>query len=201
MGFVGFDLDMTLVDSRPAVMAAFEELARETGTVIDLAAVDSRLGIKLEDEVGYWYPAEEHTAALTIYRRHYVRLAAAHTAALPGAEQALAAVRAAGDRAVIITAKHPISVGPSLDAAGLTADEVFTHVHGPEKAAVLRKLAATAYVGDSPPDMAAAVAAGVRAVGVSTGSFGERELYEAGADVVLDSLTGFPSWYRAFATA
>lgn len=198
---VGFDLDMTLVDSRPAVMAAFEELARETGTVIDLAAVDGRLGIKLEDEVGYWYPAEEQTAALAIYRRHYVRLAAAHTAVLPGAQEALAAVRAAGDRAVIITAKHPISVGPSLVAAGLTADEVFTHVHGPEKAAVLRRLAATAYVGDSPPDMAAAVAAGVRAVGVSTGSFGEGELYEAGADVVLDSLTGFPSWYRALATA
>jgi hypothetical protein len=53
---------------------------------------------------------------------------------------------------VVITAKHPISVGPSLEAAGLTADEVFTHVHGPEKAAVLRRLAATAYVGDSPPD-------------------------------------------------
>jgi phosphoglycolate phosphatase len=198
---VGFDLDMTLVDSRPAVMAAFEELARETGTLIDLAAVDSRLGIKLEDEVGYWYPAQEQVAAVAIYRRHYVRLAAAHTAALPGAERALAAVRAAGDRAVIITAKHPISVGPSLEAAGLTADEVFTHVHGPEKAAVLRELAAVAYVGDSPPDMAAAVAAGVRAVGVSTGSYGGRELYEAGADVVLDSLTGFPSWYRALATA
>lgn len=198
---VGFDLDMTLVDSRPAVMAAFEALARETGTSIDLAAVDSRLGIKLEDEVGYWYPADEQAAALAIYRRHYVRLAASNTAALPGAEQAIAAVRAAGDRAVIITAKHPISVGPSLEAAGLTADEVFTHVHGPEKAAVLRRLAATAYVGDSPPDMAAAVEAGVRAVGVSTGSFGDRELYEAGADVVLDSLTGFPSWYRALATA
>src|SRR5579863_10081757 len=101
IGVAGFVLDMTLVDSRPAVMAAFEELARETGTLIDLGAVDSRLGIKLEDEVGYWYPAQEQVAALAIYRRHYVRLAAAHTAALPGAEQALAAVRTAGDRAVI----------------------------------------------------------------------------------------------------
>jgi len=39
---------------------------------------------------------------------------------------------------VIITAKHPVSVGPSLRAAGLTADELFTHVHGPERAEVLR---------------------------------------------------------------
>ena len=201
MGFVGFDLDMTLIDSRPAIMAAFAELARETGTEIDLAAVDSRLGIKLEDEVAYWFPAAEQAAAATGYRRHYVRLAAEHTSALPGAQDALAAVRAAGERVVIITAKHPVSVEPSLRAAGLTADEVVTHVHGPEKAAVLRRFAATAYVGDSPPDMAAAVAAGTRAVGVSTGSFSERELYEAGAGVVLGSLTGFPSWYRALATA
>jgi phosphoglycolate phosphatase len=201
LGSVGFDLDMTLIDSRPAIMAAFAELALETGTGIDLAAVDSRLGIKLEDEVAYWFPAGQQAAAVAGYRRHYVRLAAEHTSALPGAREALATVQAAGERVVIITAKHPVSVGPSLEAAGLTADELFTHVHGPEKAAVLRKLGATAYVGDSPPDMAAAAAAGVRAVGVTTGSFGDRALYEAGADVVLDSLTGFPSWYRALATA
>ena len=201
MGFAGFDLDMTLIDSRPAIMAAFTEVARETGVAVDLAAVDSRLGVKLEDEMTYWFPAEEQAAALAIYRRHYVRLAAEHTQALPGAVEALAAVRAAGDRVVIITAKHPVSVEPSLRAAGLTADELYTHVFGPEKAVVLRTLPAVVYVGDSPPDMAAAAAAGVRAVGVSTGSFGAQALYEAGADVVLDSLTGFPSWYRTLATA
>ena len=201
MGFAGFDLDMTLIDSRPAIMAAFAEVARETGVAIDLAAVDSRLGIKLEEEMTYWFPAEDQVAALACYRRHYVRLAADHTAALPGAADALAAVRAAGDRVVIITAKHPVSVAPSLRAAGLAADELYTHVFGPEKAEVLRALAAVAYVGDSPPDMAAAVAAGTRAVGVSTGSFGGQALYDAGAEVVLDSLTGFPSWYRALATA
>src|SRR5690349_17846113 len=104
MGFVGFGLDMTLIDFRSAIMAAFAELARETGTPIDLAAVDSRLGIKLEDEVAYWFPAEEQMAAVAGYRRHYVRLARAHTSALPGAREALEAVRAAGDRVVIITA-------------------------------------------------------------------------------------------------
>ena len=201
MGLVGFDLDMTLIDSRPAIMAAFAALAGEMETVIDLTAVDSRLGIKLEDEVAYWFAAERQAAAVDCYRRHYVLLAEENTTALPGAAEALAAVRAAGERAVIITAKHEISVGPSLRAAGLAADEVYTHVHGPEKGAVLRRLGAAAYVGDTPADMAAAAAAGARAVGVTTGSFGDGALYEAGADVVLDSLTGFPSWYRALATA
>ena len=196
-GPVGFDLDMTLIDSRPAILAAFAELARETATPIDLSAVDDRLGIKLEDEVAYWFPPDRQVAAVAIYRRYYVRLAERMTEPLPGAHEALAAVHAAGRRVVIITAKHPVSVEPSLRAAGLAADELFSHVYGPEKAAVLRKLRAAAYVGDTPPDMAAAIEAGTRAVGVATGSFSRDQLQGAGAEVVLDSLEGFPAWCRS----
>jgi len=150
----------------------------------------------LEDELVLWYPPDQRAAAAAIYRRHYVRLAGHMTTPLPGAHEALAAVRAAGERVVIITAKHEVSVQPSLTAAGIRADEVFTFVHGPEKAAVLNRINAAAYVGDSPPDMAAAVQAGVRAVGVATGSFSSGDLARAGADVVLDSLAGFPAWYQ-----
>ena len=63
MGPVGFDLDMTLIDSRPAILASFAALAEDTGTAIDLAAVDSRLGIKLEDELVFWYPPDQRAAA------------------------------------------------------------------------------------------------------------------------------------------
>ena len=197
MAPVGFDLDMTLIDSRSAILASFAGLGRDTATTIDLEAVDRRLGIKLEDELAFWYPPDQRAAAAAIYRRHYVRLAAQMTTALPGAHEALAAVRAAGERVVIITAKHAVSVEPSLRAVGLEADEVFTFVHGPEKAAVLNRISAAAYVGDSPPDMAAAVQAGVRAVGVATGSFSADDLTRAGAEVVLGSLTDFPAWYRS----
>jgi phosphoglycolate phosphatase len=196
LGPVGFDLDMTLIDSRPAIMAAFAAVSRDTGTHIGLDQVDTRLGIKLEDELGFWFPPEGVPTAADCYRRHYVRLAEQETSALPGAREALAAVRAAGERVVIITAKHEVSVGPSLRAAGLTADELFTHVHGPEKAAVLRSLQAFAYVGDTPADVAAGISAGVRAVGVATGSFSQANLREAGAEVVLGSLEDFPRWYQ-----
>ncbi|HEY1639707.1 MAG TPA: HAD hydrolase-like protein [Streptosporangiaceae bacterium] len=194
-GPVGFDLDLTLIDSRPAIMAAWTALAAETGATIDLAAVDRRMGSKLEDEAAYWFPPAQVEAATAGYRRHYVRVAPALTTALPGARESIAAVRAAGQRAVIITAKHPVSVGPSLEAAGLSADQVYTHVFGPEKAAVLARIRAVAYVGDATADMQAARSAAVRAVGVPTGSFSRNELLEAGAQAVLDSLTQFPAWY------
>jgi len=80
----------------------------------------------------------------------------------------------------------------------LDADEVFTHVHGPEKAAVLVALSAALYVGDTPADMSAARQAGVAAVGVTTGSFSAAELRAADADVTLESLAEFPSWYAGF---
>jgi phosphoglycolate phosphatase len=197
-GPVGFDLDLTLINSRPAIMAAWSAVAGELGVRIDLADVDQRMGIKLEDEVAYWFPAADHEHAAASYRRHYVRLAQGLTTLLPGAGEAIAAVRRAGERAVIITAKHLVSVRPSLDAVGLLADDVFPHVHGPEKAAVLARLGAAVYVGDTPADMAAALRGGAAAVGVPTGSFDSAELQASGAQVVLGSLLDFPSWYASF---
>ena len=176
MGPVGFDLDMTLIDSRPAILASFAERGRETGTAIDLDAVDRRLGIKLDDELAFWYPPEQGAAAAEIYRRHYVRLAERMTTALPGAHEALAAVRAAGQRVVIITAKHPISVrAEPAGGRAVTADEVFTLVHGPEKAAVLRRLRRGRLRGRHPAGHGRRGAGrAVRAVGVATGSFTAR---------------------------
>jgi phosphoglycolate phosphatase len=197
-GPVGFDLDLTLINSRPAIMAAWSAVAGELGVSIDLDEVDRRMGIKLEDEVAYWFPARDQSDAAASYRRHYVGLAPELTFLLPGAAEALAAVRDAGERAVVITAKHPVSVEPSLAAVALQPDEVFAHVHGPEKAAVLARLGAAAYVGDTPADMVAGVGGGAMAVGVPTGSFGPAELTEAGASVVLGSLTEFPAWYAGF---
>jgi phosphoglycolate phosphatase len=195
---VGFDLDMTLIDSRRAIIASFAGVAADTGVPIDPAAVDSRLGIKLEDELAYWFPADQVSPAVRMYREHYLRLAGPLTSVLPGAREALAAVRAAGARAVVITAKYEVSARLSLDGVGLAADEIFADVHGPQKAAVLAGLGAAVYVGDTPADMAAAVQAGARAVGVTTGSFTRRDLSAAGADLVLASLADFPGLYATF---
>jgi phosphoglycolate phosphatase len=197
-GPVGFDLDLTLINSRPAIMAAWQAVADELGVAIDLAEVDQRMGIKLEDEVAYWFPAASQKDAAASYRRHYVSLAPTLTSLLPGAAEAFTAVRSAGERAVVVTAKHPVSVQPSIAAVGLEPDELVAHVHGPEKAAVLVRLGAAVYVGDTPADMAAGQQAGAVPVGVPTGSFSAAQLVAAGAQVVLGSLTEFPPWYAGF---
>jgi phosphoglycolate phosphatase len=196
---VGFDLDMTLIDSRRAVMASFAGVAADTGVPIDPAAVDRRLGIKLQDELAYWFPPEQIAVAVGIYRTHYSRLLAELTTRLPGAAEALAAVRAAGARVVVVTAKFGPTAQLSLDATGLAADEMFSEVHGPEKAAVLAALGAGVYVGDTPADVSAAATAGIHGIGVTTGSFSADDLRAAGATDVLASLTEFPALYRTIA--
>jgi phosphoglycolate phosphatase len=192
---VGFDLDMTLVDSRAAILASFAAVAAETGVAIDPAGVDSRLGIKLEDELAHWFPAAEVAHAVAIYRRHYPVLSGPLTSVLPGARESLAAVRAAGALVVVISAKFEPAVRRVLDDAGLAVDKVFGGVHGPEKGRVLAALAADAYVGDTPADMTAAAGAGAWPVGVATGSFSRADLQAAGAAVVLSSLADFPGQY------
>jgi phosphoglycolate phosphatase-like HAD superfamily hydrolase len=52
-------------------------------------------------------------------------------------------------------------------------------------------------VGDTAHDITAARACGVRAVAVATGSATRRELDNAGADVVLDTLEQLPKWHDA----
>ena len=195
---VGFDLDMTLIDSREAILASFAAVARETGVAIDPAGVDSRLGVKLEDELAHWFPADQIEPAIAIYRRHYLVLSGPLTTVLPGARESLAAVRAAGGRVVVITAKIELTARRSLDEVELAVDEIYGGVQGPEKGDVLATLAADAYVGDTPADVKAAVQAGVYPVGVATGSFTGGDLRAAGAAVVLTALTQFPAWYAEY---
>ena len=193
---VGFDLDMTLIDSQDAIFSSFAAVAADTGVAIDPAGVRSRLGIKLEDELAHWFPADEIDEAVRIYRAHYRTLLVPLTRLLPGAVQTLDAVRAAGGRSYVITAKAELPARLSLESVGLAPDELIADAHGPEKGAVLKELGATVYVGDTPADMAAAGMAAAHAVGVTTGSFGADELTSAGATHVLSSLRDFPALYR-----
>ena len=68
LGPDGFDLDMTLINSGPAIAAAFAAVSRDTGTRIGLDQVDSRLGIKLEDELGFWFSPMVTSAASGLRR-------------------------------------------------------------------------------------------------------------------------------------
>lgn len=197
---IGFDLDMTLIDSRPGIKAAFQALSAETGVHIDADLAITRLGPPLELELAQWFPEDRVEAVADHYRRViYPAHAIAPTEAMPGAAAAVDAVRRLGGRAIVVTAKSMVGATMHLTHLGIAADTVVGQLWAEEKAAALREHGAAVFVGDHLGDVRGAHAAGAVAVAVPTGPISAAELRSAGADVVLPDLTAFPDWLARFA--
>jgi phosphoglycolate phosphatase len=197
---VGFDLDMTLIDSRPGIKAVYDALVAETGVPIDTDLVVTRLGPPLDDELANWFPAEQVPEMAERYRALYPEHAILPTPAMPGALDAVAAVRAAGGRPVVVTAKYEPNARMHLDHVGIDA-EVRGWLWAEAKAEALIEWGADVYVGDHVGDVRGARKAGALSVAVATGPCDAGQLREAGADVVLGDLTEFPAWLATYRSA
>ncbi|MEU8931400.1 HAD family hydrolase [Streptomyces sp. NPDC048409] len=195
---VGFDLDMTLIDSRPGIHACYTALAERTGTYIDADLAITRLGPPLAEELVNWFPAERVAEMSELYRAMYPETAIAATPAMPGAREAIAAVRGAGGRAVVVTAKYEPNAKLHLSHLGMVPDAVVGDLWAEQKAAALREHGASVYVGDHVGDVRGARTAGALSVAVATGPCDADELLAAGADVVLGDLTELPAWLAAY---
>jgi phosphoglycolate phosphatase len=191
----GFDLDMTLIDSRPGIRAVYDQVVAESGVAIDTALVVSRLGPPIEWELAQWMPEADVPHWADRYRELYPSIAPELVQALPGAHEALEAARTRG-RTLVITAKHGPNAVLHLERLGLAVDDVFGGAWRDGKADVLREQSATLYVGDHVHDMDAARLAGIPGVGVATGPSSTADLYTAGAAAVLDSLHEFSHWLQ-----
>ena len=194
---VGFDLDMTLIDTRPGFAATLAVLAAETGVEIDVEEISGRLGPPLDLLLAPHYPGDQLPGLVDRFRAHYPEHAIEPTRTFPGAHEALAAVRRHGGRSVIVTGKYRPNAALHLDALALDADELVGEVWGAGKGPALTEHGATVYVGDHVHDVEGAHAAGAVSVSVLTGGCTEQELLEAGTDVVLRDLTELPGWLDA----
>ena len=192
---IGFDLDMTLIDARPGMLRAMEAVNAEFGTEVDAAHFAANLGPPLEHVLrGYGYDEPRVERMVTHFRAIYPTVVIDETVPLPGAVDALDAVRAAGARTLVITGKYEPNAALHLKALDWAVDRLAGGVFGADKGEVLRAEGAAIYVGDHHGDITGARSAGAVAVGVATGPFDAAQLRGLGADAVLDSLADFPSW-------
>jgi phosphoglycolate phosphatase len=196
---VGFDLDMTLIDSRPGIRAAYQALTAKTGVFVDADLAVSRLGPPLRTELAHWFPADQIEETVTTYRALYAEYAITPTLPMPGAVEALAAVREMGLRVVVVTSKLGRLAHLHLDHLGIVADEVAGDLFAEGKATAITEHGVGWYVGDHVADMVAAHTAGVPGIGVATGPCSPDELRDAGAAYVLKDLTGLPPLLREIA--
>lgn len=196
---VGFDLDMTLVDSSPGIVATLTAVLAEQGVTVTADQIWPWIGLPLRDTVQGLAPQADGEVVVAAYRRLYRERGARLTTLLPGAAAAVTAVRAAGGRVLVISAKGLPGVLEvlrvvGLDGPDLAPDVVAGDLFAGAKGVRLKQEDAQAYVGDHPGDVEAARVAGALAVGVATGPRTADELAAAGADVVLTDLTAFPDW-------
>ncbi len=191
---VGFDLDMTLVDSRAGIVDSLRGALAEVDVEVSDADIWPTIGIPLVDAIRPWVSEEQIPVVVAGYRQRYPEIGIPVTTLLPGAREALAAVKALGGRTAVISAKHESAVLAVLAHVGLEADLAIGGRYAHGKAQVLHEIGAQIYVGDHPGDVVAAIGADALSVAVSTGPTPAAELSAAGADIVLESLASFPEW-------
>lgn len=191
---VGFDLDMTLIDTAPGFGEVLRVLGRELGVDFPVEQMTARLGPPLEHLLAAHLPAAEVGPAGDRFRSLYPHHAITGVPVLPGAHAAFEAVRRRGGRVLVVTGKYAPNARLHLDHLDLRADRLEGWVWGTGKAEVLREEGAALYVGDHVHDVEGARAAGASSVSVLTGGCTRGELLDAGTDVVLASLLEFPDW-------
>jgi uncharacterized protein len=191
---VGFDLDMTLVDSRAGIVATVRAVLDELGVDNTEEQVWQGIGTPLEQMLGPFVPADAVPGAVRRYRELYPTTGLQGIELLPGATEAFAAVRRLHGRVAVVSTKVESAVRLVLQAVGLEADVVSGGLFADGKGLALTEHGVSVYVGDHVGDVAGARAAGSASVAVATGPQDAQTLAAAGADVVLPSLTELPAW-------
>jgi pyrophosphatase PpaX len=196
-----FDLDGTVVDSGAIILASMRHATRE---VLGSEHTDEELmravgGPGLEAQMAAFAP-DRIEELVTVYRAHNEPLHD-ELEACAGMEEVLARLHEEGRRLGVVTAKRRATVELAFARVPLRhlfetvvgGDETERHKPDPEPLLLAAERmgadpAETAYVGDSPFDVAAAKAAGMFAIAVTWGRIHDRaRLEEAEPDAIVDT--------------
>jgi len=201
-GSVLLDLDGTLIDSHPGILAsclaAVRALGHEADETLDIKRV---IGPPLEDMMQVLlrpYGDDRVGEAVAAYRQHYGESGFLGSVPYPGIGEALEEMKRSGLRIYLATSKRAIFASRILDHLKLAAD--FDGIHGsvpggeldhkPELLAhVLSRHGLSpshsVMVGDRRYDISGAHAVGMRGLGVLWGYGTRDELETAGADQLV----------------
>ena len=190
-----FDLDGTVVDSKPGILASCSAALRSLGHRPDGLDIDNLIGPPLEEvmaEVLGRFGDDRVAEAALAYRDHYGSAGFRETTIYPGLAAALDQLMTLQATLYVATSKRTVFAKQILTHLGLI--DLFAGVHGSEPGGVDRKADVIAevlwrhelsadrclMVGDRRQDAEGARAHGVPTVGVLWG-YGDRdELMSAG---------------------
>jgi phosphoglycolate phosphatase len=192
------DLDGTLIDSQPGIVASCEAMLRALGHAGEAPDIRGYIGPPLEEMIaGVLHARGDDRVAegVAAYRRYYGETGLFGAEAYPGIGAALRDLRGAGVRLFVATSKREVFARRILEALKLANlfDGVYGSIPGgalDQKPALLAHIVAeqkitperAVMVGDRRYDIAGARAVGMRGLGVLWGFGAREELEAAGAD-------------------
>ena len=196
-----FDLDGTLIDSGPLILASFQHATRTVlGRVIPADELLAGVGGHGLEEQMRAFDAESVDDLVAVYREHNLR-EYENVALFPGVRDVIEQLRDEGRALGVVTVKGRAAVDLTFSLLKLnglfdtvvTSDDTIRQKPAPDPLlAALKHLgspaATAAYVGDAPFDVQAARAAGLRAIAVSWGGIHPRErLVAEQPDVIINA--------------
>lgn len=204
-----FDWDGTLMDSIDPIVHSMQDAIADLGLPPRSSAqIHDIIGLGLQEAVAALYPGADAGlvgAMAARYRLHWDRrLADVHL--LPGVEETLDGLRAAGYLLAVATGKGRSGLEKALAQTGLggcfaatrCADETCSKPHPQMLHELLAELGvaatAAAMVGDSVHDLEMANQAGVHGLGVTTGAHDRQRLLGFSPRAVFDRISELPAW-------
>ncbi|MCL1846469.1 MAG: HAD-IA family hydrolase [Coriobacteriia bacterium] len=209
-----FDLDGTLIDTKELILTSFRRAAEDVlGAAFPDERVQALIGIPLIEQARALAP--DHVDGLmAAYRTRNLELHDELIHYFEGTREMLEAFAEEGRRMAVVTSKRnqPAQEGlASFDLQGYFEfvsglEETDKHKPDPEPLLVAAArmgvpIQDCVYVGDSPYDMRAALAAGSAAVAALWGMYTREELLDAGAEYEAAAPSELPGLIRRIDTA
>jgi len=197
-----FDLDGTLVNSAPEIVASMEHAWGIVFPDVAFPRADFVIGPPLLDAIGLLTPdAAKQNVLATTFRAHYDRCDFSQTVPFAGIDAMLTALAARGlpvaiatnkrwaPTQIIVTKRFPARFAhiASIDAVHPDDGTVPGSKVG-MLAWYAKQNASIVMVGDAPGDIVAGQAVGARTVGVTWGYSPRASLVAAGPDVLVDTV-------------
>jgi phosphoglycolate phosphatase-like HAD superfamily hydrolase len=196
---VGFDFDMTLVDSSIGV---FETTKAVLDKIIGLDSVEkttiwNTVGQPLFRIFEGIVPLARKEACEQLYLDLYPTSGIKNSILMPGVSFSLNYLHAANVPTFLVSAKTSVNLNLMLKHHSLEFDGVAAGVHGEEKVRFIQDFNLSVYVGDQKADVEAAKFADVKSVIVRNKFNSDIKKWEIQPDFVVDSLFEFPTLFQS----
>ena len=167
---IGFDLDMTLVDSSEAIVisaiSAIRSFAPQAS--IDEMEIRREIGLPINNLITRYVGSLNSNDAYDIYKKFYISEGLDLSREIDGAISTILELQLKGYGTCVITAKDQNVAEAQLRHLGFPSMKVFGNSFGSEKTRVMLAFECTHYVGDHYHDYLAAMEAQIAFIGVDS---------------------------------